>query len=90
MRETLAAAAERERERRWGAAPEWRARIVAAVNVLNAAFMVGGALVVALLQAAGIGVPILFLGIAGVGLLAAADTIQAMLESTGTPGLPSR
>ena len=53
------------------AAPERRARVVAAVNVLNAAFMVGGALVVALLQKAGIGVPVLFLGIAAAGLLAA-------------------
>ena len=53
------------------AAPERRARMVAAVNVLNAAFMVGGALVVALLQKAGVGVPVLFLGIAAVGLLAA-------------------
>ena len=53
------------------AAPERRARIVAAVNVLNAAFMVGGALVVALLQHAGVGVPVLFLGIAAVGFLAA-------------------
>jgi len=53
------------------AAPERRARIVAAVNVLNAAFMVGGALVVALLQKVGVGVPVLFLGIAAVGLLAA-------------------
>jgi acyl-[acyl-carrier-protein]-phospholipid O-acyltransferase / long-chain-fatty-acid--[acyl-carrier-protein] ligase len=52
------------------AAPERRARIVAAVNVLNAAFMVGGALAVALLQKVGIGVPVLFLGIAAVGLLA--------------------
>ena len=53
------------------AAPERRARIVAAVNVLNAAFMVGGALVVALLQHIGVGIPALFLGIAGVGFLAA-------------------
>jgi len=52
------------------AAPERRARIVAAVNVLNAAFMVGGALVVALLQKAGVGIPALFLGIAAVGLIA--------------------
>src|SRR5215472_7551213 len=35
------------------AAPVRRARIVAAVNVLNAAFMVAGALIVALLQRAG-------------------------------------
>src|SRR5262252_7011256 len=53
------------------APPERRARIVAAVNVLNAALMVAGALVVALLQKAGVGVPILFLGIAAIGLLAA-------------------
>ena len=53
------------------AAPERRARIVAAVNVLNAALMVGGALVVALLQKTGVGIPALFLGIAAIGLLAA-------------------
>src|SRR5271170_6896889 len=53
------------------AAPERRARIVAAVNVLNAAFMVGGALAVALLQKAGVGIPVLFFGIAVVGLGAA-------------------
>ena len=52
------------------AAPARRARIIAAVNVLNAAFMVGGALVVALLQQAGVGVPALSLGIAGLGLAA--------------------
>ena len=38
-----------------------RARVIAAVNVLNAAFMVGGTLVVALLQAAGVTTPMLFL-----------------------------
>jgi acyl-[acyl-carrier-protein]-phospholipid O-acyltransferase / long-chain-fatty-acid--[acyl-carrier-protein] ligase len=53
------------------AASQRRARIIAAVNVLNAAFMVGGALVVALLQKVGIGVPLLFFGIAAVGLVAA-------------------
>ena len=52
------------------AAPQRRARVVAAVNVLNAAFMVGGALVVALLQKVGVGIPVLFLGIATLGLLA--------------------
>jgi acyl-[acyl-carrier-protein]-phospholipid O-acyltransferase/long-chain-fatty-acid--[acyl-carrier-protein] ligase len=39
-----------------------RARVVAGVNVLNAAFMVGGSLAVATLQAAGISVPVLFIG----------------------------
>jgi len=52
------------------AAPQRRARVVAAVNVLNAAFMVGGALIVALLQKVGVGIPVLFLGIAALGLLA--------------------
>jgi len=37
-----------------------RARVVAAVNVFNAAFMVAGALVLALLQKAGLGTPLLF------------------------------
>jgi len=63
------------------AAPERRARIVAAVNVLNAAFMVGGALVVALLQRAGIGVPMLFLGIAAVGVAAAVWIARTMPTS---------
>jgi acyl-[acyl-carrier-protein]-phospholipid O-acyltransferase/long-chain-fatty-acid--[acyl-carrier-protein] ligase len=52
------------------AAPQRRARVVAAVNVLNAAFMVGGALVVALLQKVGVAIPVLFLGIASLGLVA--------------------
>src|SRR5262249_31449201 len=53
------------------APPDRRARVVAAVNVLNAALMVGGALAVAALQKAGVGVPLLFFGIAAVGLGAA-------------------
>jgi acyl-[acyl-carrier-protein]-phospholipid O-acyltransferase/long-chain-fatty-acid--[acyl-carrier-protein] ligase len=53
------------------ASRERRARIVAAVNVLNAAFMVGGALAVALLQKTGVDVPALFFGIATAGFLAA-------------------
>jgi acyl-[acyl-carrier-protein]-phospholipid O-acyltransferase/long-chain-fatty-acid--[acyl-carrier-protein] ligase len=52
------------------APPQRRARVVAAVNVLNAAFMVGGALLVALLQKVGVAIPVLFLGIAALGLLA--------------------
>jgi acyl-[acyl-carrier-protein]-phospholipid O-acyltransferase / long-chain-fatty-acid--[acyl-carrier-protein] ligase len=63
------------------AAPERRARIVAAVNVLNAAFMVGGTLVVALLQKIGAGVPVLFLGIATVGLGAAVWITRTMPTS---------
>lgn len=48
---------------------EVRARIIAANNVLNAAFMVAGALVVAGLQFAGAGVPVLMALIGGSTLL---------------------
>jgi acyl-[acyl-carrier-protein]-phospholipid O-acyltransferase/long-chain-fatty-acid--[acyl-carrier-protein] ligase len=42
---------------------DYRARTVAAVNVLNAAFMTGATVLVALLQKSGVTVPMLFLGI---------------------------
>jgi acyl-[acyl-carrier-protein]-phospholipid O-acyltransferase/long-chain-fatty-acid--[acyl-carrier-protein] ligase len=42
------------------APPERRARVIAGVNVLNAAYMLGGGAVVAGLQAAGVGSPMLF------------------------------
>lgn len=48
-----------------------RARVVAAVNVLNAAFMVGGSLAVSLLQKNGVDTPTLFLGLGLANLLAA-------------------
>src|SRR5580704_9203707 len=48
-----------------------RARVVAAVNVLNAAFMVGGALVLAVLQKLGLGTPLLFALIGAANLLVA-------------------
>jgi acyl-[acyl-carrier-protein]-phospholipid O-acyltransferase / long-chain-fatty-acid--[acyl-carrier-protein] ligase len=51
-----------------------RARVVAGVNVLNAAFMVVGALIQAVLQKFGFGVPILF-ALIGVANLAAAVAI---------------
>lgn len=47
------------------APPDRRARVIAGVNVLNAAYMLGGGAVVAGLQAAGIGSPMLF-GLTGV------------------------
>ena len=49
-----------------------RARVIAAVNVLNAAYMVGAGAAVAVLQAAGIGVPILFaiLGVLSIAAIA--------------------
>jgi acyl-[acyl-carrier-protein]-phospholipid O-acyltransferase/long-chain-fatty-acid--[acyl-carrier-protein] ligase len=44
-----------------GWAPEERrARVIAAVNILNAAYMLGAGAVVAVLQAAGVGIPVLF------------------------------
>jgi acyl-[acyl-carrier-protein]-phospholipid O-acyltransferase/long-chain-fatty-acid--[acyl-carrier-protein] ligase len=51
-----------------------RARTVAAVNVLNAAFMTGATALVALLQKFGVTVPVLFLGI-GAATLAVALAI---------------
>jgi acyl-[acyl-carrier-protein]-phospholipid O-acyltransferase / long-chain-fatty-acid--[acyl-carrier-protein] ligase len=45
-----------------------RARVIAGVNVLNAAFMVAGALVIAGLQAASIPTPVLILGIGAANL----------------------
>ncbi len=47
-----------------------RARVIGAVNILNAAFMVGGALVVAALQAAGVPTAALFALIGAASLLA--------------------
>jgi len=51
--------------------PDRRARVVAGVNVLNAAFMVVGAIVQGILQAAGLGVPTLFVMIGIANLLVA-------------------
>jgi len=63
----------------WAGADK-RARVVAAVNVLNAAFIVGGTLVVAALQATGVTLPQLFLLIGAaniVGLVWIARTMPA-------------
>jgi acyl-[acyl-carrier-protein]-phospholipid O-acyltransferase/long-chain-fatty-acid--[acyl-carrier-protein] ligase len=54
---------------------DYRARTVAAVNVLNAAFMTGATVVVAVLQKFGVTVPMLFLGI-GVATFAVALAIR--------------
>jgi acyl-[acyl-carrier-protein]-phospholipid O-acyltransferase / long-chain-fatty-acid--[acyl-carrier-protein] ligase len=53
----------------WAGA-DHRARVIAAVNVLNAGFMAGASLVVAVLQLAGLTVPLLFalLGVASIGV----------------------
>ena len=52
---------------------DYRARTIAAINVLNAAFMTGATIVVALLQKYGTTVPVLFLliGVATLGVAAA-------------------
>jgi len=50
----------------------FRARTIAAVNILNAAFMTGATIAVAVLQKAGVGVPMLFLGVGAATLLVAA------------------
>jgi acyl-[acyl-carrier-protein]-phospholipid O-acyltransferase / long-chain-fatty-acid--[acyl-carrier-protein] ligase len=54
-----------------------RARVVAAVNVLNAAYMVGAGAVVAVLQAVGVGVPALFAALGVLSLAAAAAVAKA-------------
>jgi acyl-[acyl-carrier-protein]-phospholipid O-acyltransferase/long-chain-fatty-acid--[acyl-carrier-protein] ligase len=59
---------------------EWRARVVAAVNVQNAAFMVAGPVVIALVQKAGVGSPALFLAL-GVGNLVVAFLVARTMPA---------
>jgi acyl-[acyl-carrier-protein]-phospholipid O-acyltransferase / long-chain-fatty-acid--[acyl-carrier-protein] ligase len=56
-----------------------RARVVAAVNVLNAAFMVVGAIILAVLQKLGFGTPVLF------GLIGAANITMAIVIGQTMP-----
>ena len=58
-----------------------RARVIAAVNVLNAAFMVGGTLIVALLQSLGVTTPLLFI-IIGLFTLAVALAIGRTMPAS--------
>jgi len=58
-----------------------RARVVAAVNVLNAAFMVGGALLLAVLQKVGLSTPLLFVLLGAVNLAIAIAIGQTMPAS---------
>src|SRR5215467_405926 len=58
-----------------------RARVIAGVNVLNAAFMAGSAIMVALLQAAGFTTPALFLML-GVGSLVVAFAIAKTMPAS--------
>jgi acyl-[acyl-carrier-protein]-phospholipid O-acyltransferase/long-chain-fatty-acid--[acyl-carrier-protein] ligase len=62
---------------------ERRARVVAAVNVLNAAYMTGASGTIALLQALGVGVPLLF-AVLGVGSFAA---LHVILKAWGQEGV---
>jgi acyl-[acyl-carrier-protein]-phospholipid O-acyltransferase/long-chain-fatty-acid--[acyl-carrier-protein] ligase len=59
----------------------YRARIVAAVNVLNAAFMTGATVIVAVMQKYGVSVPALFLMIGVATLLVAAAIWRTMPKS---------
>ena len=63
------------------APPHERSRIIAAVNVLNAAFMAGGAFAVALMQSKGVSVPDLFLGMGVLMALAAIWIYKAVVVS---------
>ncbi|MGA2892457.1 MAG: acyl-[ACP]--phospholipid O-acyltransferase [Xanthobacteraceae bacterium] len=62
----------------WAGA-DHRARVVAAVNVLNAAFMVVGALLLAVLQKLGLGVPVLL------ALIGAANLVVAVVIGRTMP-----
>jgi acyl-[acyl-carrier-protein]-phospholipid O-acyltransferase/long-chain-fatty-acid--[acyl-carrier-protein] ligase len=64
----------------------YRARTVAAVNVLNAAFMTGATVLVALLQNFGVTVPMLFLGIGVTTFLVAAAIWKTMPTNLSSPG----
>jgi acyl-[acyl-carrier-protein]-phospholipid O-acyltransferase/long-chain-fatty-acid--[acyl-carrier-protein] ligase len=61
--------------------PDYRARNVAAVNVLNAAFMTGATVVAALMQKYGVTVPALFVLIGITTLMVAAAIWKTMPEA---------
>lgn len=60
---------------------DYRARTIAAVNILNAAFMTGATVIVAALQAFGVGVPMLFAGLGAATLLVALAIWRTMPRS---------
>ncbi len=62
-------------------APAERARVIAAVNVLNAAFMVAGGVVIAALQAQGVPVWSLFAAVGAIGAIAAVWIVKAVVVS---------
>src|SRR4029079_16325184 len=59
------------------APPDRRARVIAAVNVLNAAYMVAAGGIVAVLQAVGVGVPLLFAALGALSIAAVAYVVHA-------------
>ena len=61
---------------------DYRARTVAAVNVLNAAFMTGATVLVAIMQKFGVTVPMLFLGIGAATLLVALAIWKTMPKAS--------
>jgi acyl-[acyl-carrier-protein]-phospholipid O-acyltransferase/long-chain-fatty-acid--[acyl-carrier-protein] ligase len=69
----------------WSGA-DYRARTVAAVNVLNAAFMTGATVLVAIMQKAGVGVPALFALIGAVTLAVAIAIWRTMPIDVSSPG----
>ena len=74
----------------WSGA-DYRARTVGAVNVLNAAFMTGGTVLVALLQHVGVSVPQLFVLIGALTLVAAVAirrTMPSDVEPEASLSLP--
>ncbi len=70
------------------AGPERRARVVAAVNVLSAAFMVVGSIALALAQQAGLSVAAAFAGM-GVACLAVAVAVARTMPTNGIADLVS-
>ena len=71
----------------WAGADQ-RARVIAAVNVLNAAFIVGGTLVVAALQSFGVTLPQLFLLLGVANLVGAGRRSRSTMPTNGTARLP--
>ena len=65
------------------AKPDHRARVIAAVNILHAAFMSGATLAVSVLQAFGVGIPELFLAL-GLGNIA---VVYFVLRAWGRDGM---
>jgi len=56
----------------------FRARTIAAVNILNAAFMTGSTVIVAVLQSLGATMPVLFIGLGVLNLIVAAIIWRTM------------